>query len=266
MAANTISLDTVQASGWTSGLANFLGKELRAWWTTRFWLIQVAVWLAVVNGILVMVLWVAPATDPNMQLPERGHLGLGLQVFFAFATQAAAMGAAILGMGSIIGEKQSGTAAWVLSKPLSRSAFVIAKLIALTLGVLAIAVGLQGAVAYGQVAAAARELPAVVPFAIGLGLVALHTFFYLALVVMLGTFLSSRGAVVGVALGLLFGQHLAGNLLGPLARYLPNALGALATASSMGEPLPSYVAIWVTAILSVAFVAAALWRFGREEL
>jgi ABC-2 type transport system permease protein len=266
MAANVVALDIIHESGWSSGLGNFLGKELRAWWATRFWLVQAAVWLAVVNGILIMVLWVAPATDPNMQLPEGGLLVLGLQVFFTFATTAAAMGAAILGMGTIIGEKQSGTAAWVLSKPLSRSAFVIAKLIALTLGVLVIAVALQGAIAFGQIAASSREMPGVVPFAMGLGLVGLHTVFYVTLVIMLGTFVNSRGAVIGIALGLLFGQQLAGNVLGPLAMYLPNALGALATGASLGQPLPSYAAIWISAILSVAFVAAAMWRFEREEL
>ena len=127
------------------------------------------------------------------------------------------MGAAILGMGAIIGEKQSGSAAWVLSKPLSRSAFVSAKLVALTVGVVSVAIVLQGVVAFGQIAAVSRELPGLVPFTIGLGVLALHTMFYLTLVVMLGTFLNSRGAVVGIALGILFGQQLAGNLL---ARWL----------------------------------------------
>jgi len=266
MSSNAASLRLVQPRGWTSGLGNFLSKELRAWWGTRFWLVQAAVWLTIVNGILVIVLWVGPATDADMKSPEGGLMAMGLQVFFAFAAQAAAMGAAILGMGTVIGEKQSGSAAWVLSKPLSRTAFVTAKLIALTVGVLSIAIVLQGVVAFGQIAAVSRELPGLVPFTIGLGVLALHTMFYLTLVVMLGTFLNSRGAVVGIALGILFGQQLAGNLLGALAMYLPSSLGTLAAVASMGEPLPTVVPIAATALLSVLFVAAALWRFGREEL
>src|SRR6266542_2860467 len=177
MAIDTASLRLIQPRGWTAGLPNFLRKELHAWWGTRFWLIQTAVWLAVVNGILVIVLWVAPATDPNMKLPEGGLMAMGLQVFFAFAAQAAAMGAAILGMGAIIGEKQSGTAAWVLSKPLSRTAFITAKLIALSLGVVTTAIALQCAVACSQTAAAAHLFPALLPFIAGPGVVALHTFF-----------------------------------------------------------------------------------------
>ncbi len=104
------------------------------------------------------------------------------------------------------------------------------------------------------------------PFAAGLGLVALHTLFYLTLVIMLGTFVNARGTVVAIALGLLFGQQLAGNVLGPLSMYLPGALGSLAAAASLGQPLPSYAAIAITSVLSVGFVVAALWRFEREEL
>src|SRR5437764_5770407 len=132
MSSTAGSLRLVQPRGWTSGLSTFLSKELRAWWGTRFWLVQAALWLAVVNGVQVIVLWVGPATDADMKAQEGGLMATGLQLFFAFAPQAAAMGAAILGMGAIIGEKQSGSAAWVLSKPLSRTAFVTAKLIALT--------------------------------------------------------------------------------------------------------------------------------------
>src|SRR5438045_9725128 len=100
-----------------------------------------------------------------MKLPEGGLMAMGLQVFFAFAAQAAAMGAAILGMGTIISETQSGTAAWVLSKPLSRTAFITAKLLALSLRLMVIAILLQGLVAFGQIAAVTRETLALAPCA-----------------------------------------------------------------------------------------------------
>jgi ABC-2 type transport system permease protein len=266
VAANTMSLDIVQASGWTSGLGNFLRRELHGWWGTRFWMIQAAVWLVALNAIPVMVLWVAPATDPNMEVPEGGLIALGLQVFFEIAAQFSAGGVAILGMGAIIGETQSGTAAWLLSKPLSRAAFVLAKLVALALGVLALCVALPGAVAYAQIAAATGHVPAAGLYALGIGLVSLHALFYVTLTVMLGTFLKSRGAVVGIAVALIFGQQVLGNFLGAFAAYLPHSLGAMAASTSLGQPLPSYGAIGVTAILSLVFVGAAVWRFEQEEL
>src|SRR5215204_3870256 len=138
MAANTASLRLLQPRGWRTGLGNFLARELGTWWATRFWMIQAVIWVAAINAIPVMVLWVAPATDPNMELPDGGLYAQGLQVFFEISAQFAAGGVAILGMGAIIGEVQSGTAAWMLSKPLSRHSFIIAKLVALAVGALSL--------------------------------------------------------------------------------------------------------------------------------
>src|SRR6266542_2129972 len=150
MSANALPLRPIQPAGWTSGLANLLRKELRAWWGSRFWLVQSAIWLAVINGIIALILWVGPATEPELQVSAEALLTTGLQVFFMLVAQATAIGVAVLGQGAIIGEKQSGTAAWVLSKPLSRSAFITAKLIALSLGVVTTAIALQCAVACSQ--------------------------------------------------------------------------------------------------------------------
>ena len=49
---------------------------------------------------------------------------------------------------TLVGEKQSGTAAWVLSKPVSRPAFILSKLAANSIGVLATIVILPGVVAF----------------------------------------------------------------------------------------------------------------------
>ena len=56
----------------------------------------------------------------------------------------------VIGQDTIIGEKQSGTAAWVLSAPVSRSAFIMAKLLANTIGFFVTIIVVQGLVAYVQ--------------------------------------------------------------------------------------------------------------------
>jgi hypothetical protein len=40
----------------------------------------------------------------------------------------------------------------------------------------------------------------------------------------------------------------------------------MAASASLGQALPSYAAISTAALLSVLFIVAAPWRFGREEL
>jgi hypothetical protein len=82
----------------------------------------------------------------------------------------------------------------------------------------------------------------------------------------LGAFCKSRGAVVGIAIAVLFGQQLLGNFVGPVAAYFPNGIARLAIAVALGQELSSYGPIATAAVLSVLFVAATIWRFGRDEL
>jgi len=56
--------------------------------------------------------------------------------------------AIIIAQDAIIGERQSGTAAWVLSKPVSRPAFILSKLVAGAIGLLVTGIVIQGVVAY----------------------------------------------------------------------------------------------------------------------
>ena len=77
-----------------------------------------------------------------------GRAALGLTVFFAVAGIALPIGAIIMGQEEVLDEKRSGTAAWILSKPVSRVAFILAKVTANAIGILIIMVLLEGALAY----------------------------------------------------------------------------------------------------------------------
>ena len=72
----------------------------------------------------------------------------GLVIYFVFAGLFAAAGVAVKAQDALIGEKRSGTAAWVLSKPISRYAFLLAKLAADVIGILVTMVIVQGVIAY----------------------------------------------------------------------------------------------------------------------
>jgi ABC-2 type transport system permease protein len=268
--ATSMALHPIAAQGWTSGLGNLLGHELRPWFATRFGLIQAAVWFAALNGFMALPLWIAPILDPNeqaaMQAAEGGPLTLGLMLFFRLGVQICGVGAAVLAMSALVGEEQSGTAAWVLSKPVAREAFVLAKLLALSIGGLVTMIALQSAIAYVHIGVAAGRLPDAGPFVVASALLGLAMLFAIALTVMLGAFFNSRGAVVGAAIGILFGQQVIGNLLGPVTRYLPNSLGDLAASVALGQPNVSFDVVISTAVLTLACAAAAIWRFKRDEL
>jgi ABC-2 type transport system permease protein len=267
--ATHAALRSVPSTGWSSGFANLLRHELRPWLSTRFGLVQAVVWLVAVNGLMALPLWIAPRFDAGEQSAiesQGGPLTLGLLLFFRLGVQICGLGAAILAMGALVSEKQSGTAAWVLSKPASRVAFVLAKVTGLTFGVLITMVALEAVIAYAHIGVVARQFPDLAAFAVGTAMLALAVMFALALTIMLGAFFNSRGAVVGVAIAVLFGQQVLGNFLGPIANYLPNNLGNLASALTLGQPHSSVGAVVTTALLAICCVALAIWRFSRDEL
>jgi ABC-2 type transport system permease protein len=275
MAANpALQLNPTRERGWLDGFANLFRNENAAWWRTRRWIIHVILWTVLVNGILASALWApqpdaAPQSGPDTTNP----LVLGILLFVLIGGLATGTGAIILMQGAVIDEKKSGTAEWILSKPVSRSAFIWAKLCATGLAALLIMIVLQGVVAYLLVSARLGNAPPLIPFASGIALLGLHLLFYLALTLMLGTLFDGRGPVLGIPLGILFGAQIVMRLAPWLVQFMPwliiipagqNTL-SLAMLAMQGLPLPTTTPIYATAIWIVIFVGVALWRFGREE-
>jgi ABC-2 type transport system permease protein len=277
------------------GFANLLRKENGAWWRTRNWLVQSIIWFCVLNGLLATVLW-APVQQSTASQEARAAIRedaaaneaqgalldlmqekptAGLILFFLMSGIALPIAAVIAGQDVIIGEKQSGTAAWVLSKPVSRPAFILAKLLADGLGFLVTGIVVQGVIAYLQVSLAAGAPLSVANFIGGLALTYLNLLFYFTLTLMLGTFFAGRGPVIGIALALLLGYQLLLGiapglaLIGPWALVM-NIMGGLPLSATvaLGLPLPSADAVLPmvgTAVWCVVFGAVAIWRFQREE-
>jgi ABC-type transport system involved in multi-copper enzyme maturation permease subunit len=128
--------------------------------------------------------------------------------FLTMAGVAVSIAAISMAQDAILGERHSGTAAWVLSKPLRRPAFILAKLIAYGLGFLATGVVLPGVIAYFQIINVGMPQLSLFGFAGAMELVYLNLLFYLTLALMLATLFHGRGAVLGITLGLLIGPSL----------------------------------------------------------
>jgi len=273
MVANT-ELQRVELSGWRTGLANLLGKENRAWWASRRWLVQSVVWTVVVNGLVALLLLAQPAaarmsggTEPTG--PEL--LITGVTMLFQFGAFALAAGAIILVQDAILGERQLGVTEWILSKPVSRPAYVLSKLLAHGLGILVILVGLQGALGYGLLWLLTGEQLPLLPYLVGMAGLAVHTLFYLALTLMMGVLTANRRTLLGVSLAVLLGgMFLVMNLarfLGTFAQLTPWWLNNVLPAAILGQPLPLpiWLSIGSTALLSILCVAVTLAKFERLE-
>ena len=117
--------------------------------------------------------------------------------FLMMAALCVPFAAVSLAQDSILGEKHSGTAAWVLSKPLRRPAYILAKLIAHGLGLLVAWVVLPGVVAYLQLAEPSGGFFTPLRIAGVMGLDYLNLLFYLTLALMLATLFNGRGPGAG---------------------------------------------------------------------
>lgn len=274
----TVNSELQHVKEWSQmrGFSNLFRKENRAWWGTRRWWVNALLWTVILCGLMGILLF-----GPNNELQEASAneiaaaggeqafvMEIGLNIFFQFGVAATAIGTIILAQDLIIAEKQNGLTEWLLSKPVKRRSYVLAKLAANTLPMLLWLIGLPSVVAYGLLSLRMGAAFPMLPFLAGVGIMAIHTFFYLTLTLMLGTFFNSRGPILGLALGSVLGGGMIGGFIKPLLTITPWMLPKVATLTASGQTLPPEVGIIpivATALWSVVFVAVAIMRFEKTE-
>ncbi len=255
-------LQRLDERGAQRGFANLLRKELATWTRTRSGWVQLLLWLGILNGLMTLPL----VFMRDMFAGEMGSpLAAAMDMYFNLGALAPYAGVVIMTHGAIIAERQLGTAAWVLSKPIARSAFILAKFVAFGLALVVLALALPGIVAYAALSLEAGAPLAAARFAAGVGILALGLLWYLALTLMLGTLTSARGVVLAVPLVLLVVGDMLIMLWPTVAELGPWVLGRMAMLVADGGPLLSPWPLLSTALGTGAFLAIALWRFRREE-
>ncbi|MGE5123106.1 MAG: ABC transporter permease, partial [Acidobacteriaceae bacterium] len=208
----------------------------------------------------------------TMQAAQDNPIAFAVMMFLTVGTLALPIAAIITGQEAIIGERQSGTAAWLLSKPVSRPAFILSKLAASTVGMSVTAVVIQGIVAYAILSIRIGKPWPVAGFLGSMGMVFLNLFFYLTLTYMLGSIFSNRGPVLGISLAMaLVGPSFLRTMpiikdITPWGFFLnitqdvPLGLGL-----ALGQTPASVIPVIGTAVICLAFIVVALVRFQREE-
>ncbi|NDJ36308.1 MAG: ABC transporter permease subunit [Chloroflexi bacterium] len=252
------------------GFNNLVRRENTAWWRSARWLILAVVATAALAGFTALVLFVVPqvAAAQGEPLAAAEQLEAGINSFFGLAFLGAAVATVILTQDAIIGERQSGTAEWVLSKPVSRSAYVLSKLLAHGAGILVALILIPCAVGYALFAIKVGGVYPVAGYVAAVGVLALHTLFYLVLSLLMGVLTEQRGVLLAVTLGSALGGLVLVNLLGSVALVTPWALTNVAVAlASAGELPPALIVPVVSpALLTAAALIVALVRFNRVEL
>lgn len=221
----------------------------------------------------------AQAPDFSVNSPEEQALMREFQVMdalnflFTVGTIVLPVVAALFGQETFLEESNSGVAAWILSKPISRAAYVLAKAAAHSLSILATMLVFPGALTYLLFWLARLDL-AWWSISAAMGLIFLNLLFFLCLAILLGAVIHSRLAGLGIALALNFGCHF-------FLRYLPwsmyvmpwgmiyeNETGAppQMVALAIGQPLTNLPAVVFTVVWIVVLLNLTVWHLQREEL
>jgi ABC-2 type transport system permease protein len=255
----------------TGGLVLFRKELLESWRTLRLPIVTALFLLVGLSSPLLAKFLpeiIKAATGdqlPSIPIPTPVAADAATQLWKNLA-QFGAIAAIVLAMGSVATEKERGTAAFVLSKTVSRGAFLAAKIGSIG-AVLAIGVVLATAVAWFYTAVLFEPLPVAgwAAFAVlaWIGLAVWGAITFAGSVVT-----GSTAAAAGIGfVGLLVLSI--GSAIPTVARYLPGGLAEPAIALAAGTAADTTNIATATAgsivVILVALVVAA-WSFRSQEI
>ena len=253
-----------------TGFAAFLRKELteirRTW---RLWVIPgMLVFLGVTSPIIAAI---TPALVKSMTGARPGVLvrlppPTALEAFAQFIKnldQFILVAIIIAGAGVISGERSSGTAILVLTKPLSRGAFVVTKIVSQFL--LLVTATALGTLACLVVTSMIFTGASVGPFVATVALWLLYALLLVVVMTLFSAAFKSRGASAGAGLGFYFLTLLLSNWA-PAARYSFLGLIPAMGEALMGRPLSLGWPV-ATAVAAIVMLTVSAERiFERQEL
>lgn len=171
--------------------------------------------------------------------------------------------AVLLGMGAVAQEKDKGTAAMMIVKPLPRGSFLGAKFLGLA-AVFAIAIAIAGIGSY-YYTGLLFEWMGILPWVMMNAFLFVYVLVILAITLFCSTITNSQAAAGGMAVGIIVIGFIIG-VIRNLGRYLPGELNTWSIRVMHGDTTASWTALGITIILIVAPLMAAWLIFKRQEL
>ena len=254
-----------------TGYRILLEKEvIEAWRTYRLGIVcglfvVLGILSAVVTRYLPELVRVFAPQDFEIGLPAMGVADV-VDQFLKNVVQLGALAGVLMTMGTVAGEKERGTAALVLAKPVSRAGFLWAKFVALGMVFgLATVLAVVGAWLY---TALLFERPPILPWISMAMVVWLSTMVYVSITFLGSAALGSPLAAAAVGFAGLIGLSLA-SVVTTLNPWLPAGLVDVAKAVALEEGSPDLDPPRTIA-MAVGLIAVSLglawWRFRREDL
>jgi ABC-2 type transport system permease protein len=261
---NTVSRSDLKPviGSWVRGFHSIYRKELAYWFGTQRWVSQLIIWIGL--GALSPIMMIMSNPDAGK---DRGVAVLTL--FLWSGSNMMSIGIILLAQGTIVEEKLAQTCLWIFSKPLSPAGFILAKFIAYAVCIALLVLGVPSIFVY--IAAMMLGLPAqIFPFnyLLGVWMLYLVLLFVLALTILMGVLFDRQAAVTASTLSIFFiGSTLQSNAhLRWIEPYSVWALQHNSYETMIGQfPPTAWFAMVSTLIMTVLFLAIAIWRMKRYE-
>ncbi|QAA76063.1 MAG: hypothetical protein BIP78_0297 [Candidatus Bipolaricaulis sibiricus] len=252
-----------------SSFRAFLGKELREIVRTwRIWVLPGIVLFFAVTGPVIarftpqLLQAVAPDTGLVIQVPDPTFRDAYLQ-WAKNLVQIVTFAVILVFAGAVSSERRSGTAVLVLTKPLSRTAFVGAKYVAQGL-LLVTTVVVGAATTWALTLAVFGEAP-LLPLAAATGVWLVWGLMVLGIVILLSSVVDSPAGAAGLGLGV-FVLFSIGSIWTPAVRYSPTGLVGAPTDILLGRGGPLLWPVITGTALAAISIAGAVTAFSRREL
>jgi ABC-2 type transport system permease protein len=242
------------------GLGNLVRKDLSEWLHgKRPWVV-----LGVTTSVFVLAAanariteWAARSlpADPG-DGPAKVLSVLPLDnVLFAIGTQFIVLAAIFATMSLLLAERDSGTLAWTISKPVSRTSVLVSKWLTSTLilWVAAVVIPLAFTTAIVTVLYGLPD-PAVV-IALGVTLITVPAFF-VAVALTAATFVPSQAAVGAIGVAVFVAPQIVGGIVPALTPFFPGSIFDWAVGISTGDPASVVTPVAWLVGLAVLFVVA----------
>lgn len=246
-----------------------LSKELREQWRTYRFLVTLIVLslFGLLSPLLAyftpQILQSIPGVEGLSEVIPPPTVLDAIGQYIKNLSQFAILFAILLPMGSVSGEKERGTAALVLSKPLPRGAFLLAKAAAYGL-VFALSLLIAGLAGYYYTGLLFEVLP-FDRWLVMNGLLWLYVMVYVALTLLFSTLSRSQAVAAGLSFAVLLGLGVVG-ISRTVAVYLPAQLINWSAMLFIQPQTAYWGSLAVSAGMIILALLAAWLVFRRQEL
>ena len=251
-------MEKVTDRGILGGLWNLVSMETGRWIQTRRWLTNSLIYLSTFQFFILSSL---------LSSPYRLYPQIGIRQLIGLVPVFVPIAVVVLLQNEVIKEKELGTMAWVLTSPVNRSTFIVAKYLVNILWALTLTVVIEFASCWFIFPVLSQTLPPINVYLASMGVNMLYALFFITLTLMLGCFLRSRGAVIGIPLISFIAQlWFEGELVNRgLLKFVPISLNNVTEAWLSFRQADFLIPVAAVSAYCIIFVAASIWRIRREQ-